>query len=305
VLLCSSSHEIKTDKPLRQSLGGPTPVAPLKGPWKIQVVGNALDEVSSPGPGGTVVELPAFRHRAREFRRHPGWEQPDYNDSAWEQVYAVGDGTLFVHPSPVLLRGVLPPGAKAIETPLPVTGEYVLYVNGVELEKRLGPVPQPGRIDISHAVTGIGDVIAIETTSHGGPAGLRSPLRVICGPVKVKELQPWSKWNLPWYSGRILYRTQLQVPEPERAERWSIDLGNVQHYAEVWLNGKLVGTLLWPPYRIELPEREAENDLVLIVSNSVANRFAWDLWGTRGGCKPEPSGILGPVRLLTNQGKRE
>ena len=45
---------------------------------------------------------------------------------------------MFDHSSPVLLRGVLPPGARAIETPLPVTGEYVLYVNGVELGKHLG-----------------------------------------------------------------------------------------------------------------------------------------------------------------------
>ena len=94
--------------------------------------------------GETIVELPAFRHRAREFQPVPGWEQRDYNDSSWEQVYTVRDGAMFVHSSPVLLRGVLPPGAKAIETPLPVTGEYVLYVNGVELDKRLGPPPQPG-----------------------------------------------------------------------------------------------------------------------------------------------------------------
>jgi hypothetical protein len=45
--------------------------------------------------------------------------------------------------------------------------------------------------------------------------------------------------------------------------------------------------------------RKDKNDLVLVVSNSLANRFAWDVWGTRGTGKPEPSGLLGPVRLLT------
>ena len=275
----------------------------LEGPWTIQVVGNALDETWSPSPGETIVELPAFRHRAREFQRHAGWEQRDYNDSGWEQVYAVRDQALFVHASPVLLRGTLPPGARAIESPLPVTGEYVLYVNGIEMEKCLGQSPQNGKIDISKATRGIGDVIAVETTSHSGPAGLTGPLRVVCGPVQVDKLQPWSQWNIPWYTGRVLCRTRFNAPEPIDSGRVFLDLGQVQHYVEVWLNGKLIGCLLWPPYRIELTDHlsQGANELVLVVANSVANRFAWDQWGTRGTAKPEPSGILGPVTLLTSQ----
>jgi hypothetical protein len=67
-----------------------------------------------------------------------------------------------------------------------------------------------------------------------------------------------------------------------------------------------VGTLLWPPYRIELTGhlKKDKNELVLIVANSVANRFAWDIWGTRGTAKPEPSGLFGPVRLLATTGAK-
>ncbi len=272
----------------------------IKGPWAVQALGDALDNVWSPSPGDTVVELPAFRHRAREFQQHPGWEGRDYNDVAWEQVYAVRGDTLFEHSSPVLLRSVLPPGAKGIETPLPVTGEYVLYVNGVEVAKHLGPPTEPRPIDISKATTGLADVIAVETTSHSGPAGLQSPLRVVCGPVRVDGLRPWSEWGLSWYSGRVLYRTHIEASDADRMHRRFLDLGNVQHYVEVWLNGRLVDTLLWPPYRVELTKhlQAGDNELTLIVSNSIANRFAWDIWGTRGAGKPEPSGILGPVRLL-------
>ena len=283
--------------------GGASPTLQIHGPWTIQVVGNALDETWSPTVGETAVELPAFRHRAREFQPCLGWERRDYDDGSWEQVYAVRGGALFVHSSPALLRGVLPPGAKALETPLSVTGEYVVYVNGVEIDKRLGAPVQPGRIDLSQAATGLGSVVAIETTSHSGPAGLQSPLRVICGPVQVDRLEPWSKWNLPWYCGRVLYRTEVKIPESGPTERWFLDLGDVQHYAEVWLNGKLAGTLLWPPYRIELtpPLKKDRNELVLVVSNSIANRFAWDLWGTRGSAKAEPSGLLGPVQVLATK----
>jgi hypothetical protein len=290
----------------RNVAGGASPTLQVDGPWTIQVVGNALDEVWSPTTGETSVELPAFRHLAREFRPLTGWERRDYNDSSWEKVYTVRDGAMFVHSSPALLRGVLPPGAKALETPLPATGEYVLYVNGVELDKRLGPPPQSERIELSKAATGFGDIVALETTSHSGPAGLRSPLRVVCGPVQVDRLQPWSKWNLPWYCGRVLYRTEVTVPKSDSTNRWFLDLGDVQHYVEVWLNGKLVGTLLWPPYRIELTEhlKKDKNDLVLVVSNSIANRFAWDIWGTRGDAKAEPSGLLGPVRIFAEKEER-
>ncbi len=301
VLLCTEHTE--SGLPHHDSTGVPKTGTRLEGPWTIQVVGSALDDTWSPALGETVAELPAFRHRAREFQRHAGWEQRDYNDNGWEQVYAVRDQALFVHASPVLLRGILPPGAKAIESPLLATGEYILYVNGIEIEKCLGPVSQNGKIDISRATEGIGDVIAVETTSHSGPAGLAGPLRVICGPVQVDKLQPWSRWNIPWYTGRVLYRTQFNGPGQIDGSRVFLDLGDVRHYVEVWLNGRLVGCLAWPPYRIELTDHlsPGTNELALVVANSVANRFAWDQWGTRGAAKPELSGILGPVTLLTLQ----
>jgi hypothetical protein len=265
---------------------------PLEGPWTIQVVGNALDEAWGPTPGDTILELPAFRHRAREFQPVSGWELRDYDDSNWEKVYAVRDGALFEHSSPVLLRGVLPPGVSVIETPLPVTGEYVMYADGVELDRRLGPPPQPGRIFLPSATTESGGVIAIETTSHSGPAGLQGPLRVVCGPVEVERLEPWSKWNLPWYCGRVLYRTEIKVPQPDLAKLWVLDLGQVQHYAEVWLNDRLVGTLR-PPYQILLNQylRNDRNDLVLIISNPRESLRLGRLGHFRGTGKPEPSGL--------------
>lgn len=301
-MLVSARHA-QWGLPRREPPNAAETAVTLPGPWTIQVVGDALDETWTASPDETVVELPAFRHHAREFQRHAGWEQRDYNDGGWEQVYAVRDQATFVHASPVLLRGVLPPGARAIELPLPVTGEYVLYVNGIELAKQLGPAPQPGRIDISQAARGLGDIVAIETTSHSGPAGLTGPLRIVCGPAAVDVLKPWSQWDLSWYTGRVLYRTQLNVPDRTNNQHVFLDLGRVQHYVEVWLNGKRVDTRLWPPYRIELTDdlTGRDNELVLVVANSVANRFAWDRWGTRGDATPEPSGILGPVRLLTER----
>lgn len=294
---------LHASSPVHVASQGPEPQwtgeSEIKGPWTIQVLGNALDDAWSPSPADTVVELPAFRHRAREFRQHLGWAERDYNDAKWERVYAARGGAMFEHTSPVLLRGILPPGAKAIERPLPVRGEYVVYVNGLEVARSIGLPTETNPIDISKAATGLGNVVAIETTSHSEAAGFQSPLRVVCGPVGVDRIQPWSDWDLPWYSGRVLYRTRLTVSGLNQVSRRFLDLGDVQHYVEVWLNGRLVDTLLWPPYRVELTKhlREGENELALVVSNSIANRFAWDRWGTRGEGRPELSGILGPVWL--------
>ena len=46
---------------------------------------------------------------------------------------------------------------------------------------------------------------------------------------------------------------------------------------------------------------DCEGPRAFIVANSIANRFAWDLWGTRGTGKPEPSGLLGPVSLRSTR----
>ncbi len=141
------------------------------------------------------------------------------------------------------------------------------------------------------------DVLALETVSHSGPAGLERPLSFRCGPTRVDRIRPWNEWGLAHYSGRVRYRKTFTAPA-QSAHLW-LDLGKVEHYVEVYLNGRLAGCLLWPPYEIDLGGqcRAGENEIVLVVANSLANRFAWDVWGTRGTGNAEPSGILGPVRL--------
>ncbi len=57
------------------------------------------------------------------------------------------------------------------------------------------------------------------------------------------------------------------------------------------LNGKPVGDLLWPPYRLRVEQflRPGENILTVVVTNTMANRLE---------PTPLPSGLLGPVRLV-------
>ncbi|MBZ0258536.1 hypothetical protein K8I31_20885, partial [bacterium] len=263
--------------------------------WTIQLAGKALDEEWTPELKETRVELPLFKTKMRFYKKRPGWETPQFDDSEWETRYALRGNALFPNPSTVLYRAILPPGAKAIETPIPAEGAYAVWLNGRLVEKRLTP-PQQGRIDFADA-TGRDDLLALETFSHSGMAGLNSPLEVVCGSTKLDKLTSWQDLDFGYYAGRVLYKKTVSLDS--KPDRIWLDLGEVQHHVEVYVNGDLAGLLLWPPYEMEITDwvHEGENELAFVISNTLGNRFAWDVWGTRGSGQAEPSGILGPARL--------
>lgn len=132
--------------------------------------------------------------------------------------------------------------------------------------------------------------------------GLTGPLVFHCEPVEV-DLRSWTQLGLWWYSGRALYRARFawngSTGGATSERRVTLNLGEVRECAEVWVNGELAGTRIWPPYRVEITNllREGENELAVVATNLLANRFAWDEWGTRGRGETLDSGLLGPVRL--------
>jgi hypothetical protein len=266
--------------------------------WSIQLVGSELDDKWESSVGATSIELPVFRVKKRQFKQIPGWIDADYSDAEWDKIHVLRGAGLFTDNSSILLRAVLPPGTAALKRPLPVTGEYAIWVNGRLIEKNLGPqLSEKGQIDLQDSLTESRNILALETYSHSGPAGLSAPIELICRPDKIDRLKSWEELDFGFYSGRVLYRKAINVEG--RFKRAWLDLGQVQHYVEVFVNGRFIDTLLWPPYELDVTEylKEGRNELVLVTANSIANRFAWDVWGTRGSAKAEPSGILGPAYL--------
>ncbi|MEI6809275.1 MAG: glycosylhydrolase-like jelly roll fold domain-containing protein, partial [bacterium] len=273
--------------------------------WTIQLVPNGLDSRWTDKPKNEWVGLPVWKACSRGWKRMAGWTEAGYDDSAWKQVATTRERAL-LEDEVVLLRTHLPPGATALRLPLPVSGEYVLHVNGRQIEKRLGPPPKRGMLNLSKWVKGAGDVIAIEVSTMQGWSGLEDAPEVLCGEVALPQLAGWDSLHLGWYTGRAVYRTTMTLPAMPRDPVW-LDLGRVERYAEVWINGHLATTLLWQPYRVEIGSflRRGRNSVVLVISNSLASRFLWDDWGTRGGSNwgvgptPEASGLIGPVTLST------
>jgi hypothetical protein len=266
--------------------------------WSIQLVGSELDNKWESSIGATSIELPIFRVKKRQFKNIPGWTNAGYSDAEWDKIHILRGNGLFTDNSSILMRTELPPGTAALKRPLPVTGEYALWVNGKLIEKNIGPrFSDKGPIELKDLLTGSHDILALETYSHSGPAGLSGPIELFCGPAKIDRLKSWQELGFGFYSGRVLYRKTLDIDD--RFKRAWLDLGQVQHYVEVFVNGQFIDTLAWLPYELDVTKylTEGKNELVLVTANSIANRFAWDVWGTRGSAKAEPSGILGPAYL--------
>jgi beta-galactosidase/beta-glucuronidase len=90
-----------------------------------------------------------------------------------------------------------------------------------------------------------------------------------------------------------------------------IDLGDVQHTAEVAVNGKPLGILWHAPYRVDVTSalKSGTNQIAVKVTNTWVNRLIGDqqpnatkiTFTTSNPYKAKskliPSGLLGPVKL--------
>jgi hypothetical protein len=163
------------------------------------------------------------------------------------------------------------------------------------------------------------------------------------GPEKVTfdKLVDWSKRpeaGIKYYSGAAMYRATFQSSIHHPQSEIILDLGCVAVVAEVMLNGKPVGTLWKPPYRIDVTDAvlPGRNKLEIKVVNLWVNRQigdeqlpedsdrnadgtlkSWPVWLVEGKPSPAgrrtfsswrlwkrndqlvPSGLLGPVSIQT------
>lgn len=210
-------------------------------------------------------------------------------------------------PTVAWYRQPLPPGTAALRVPR-VDGEWRLWVDGKPVEPRDDWMPLPAGVS--------GEGLALRVAAEPGHRGLIEPLRVRCRPA-ARPLGCWTRQGLDWYSGRVLYSREFDLPaEYARPDvRLSLELGQVNYCAEIWLNGKLVGTRVWPPYALDVTGHvtAGQNRLDVVVANLLANRMRWDIFDEVKGVQLNrkwhdgnlrrdgwcfESGLLGPVRLV-------
>ena len=180
-----------------------------------------------------------------------------------------------------------------------------------------------------HSIFAIGDGFSVQSVKQRDEASspISGPWKVsaVCGGPKLPEprtldaLAGWETFD-EFFSGTMMYRTSFDA-ESKSGNR-TISLGEVREIARVRLNGRDLGVKFMPPYDFEIPEgvlKEKGNELEVEVTNLGANRLRWnDLnkvdWKyftdinmvdinykkfDASQWKPLPSGLLGPVRLLS------
>lgn len=101
-----------------------------------------------------------------------------------------------------------------------------------------------------------------------------------------RDLTLWETWSdLPGnFSGLVDYTQTITLPYFKG--ELVLDLGTVNHVAEVWVNGKRIGAKLWPPHRFTTDAfRPGKNEIRIRVGNLINNNYNM----------PSPSGLLGPV----------
>jgi hypothetical protein len=137
----------------------------------------------------------------------------------------------------------------------------------------------------------------------------------IPAPLQVKELKPWKDLELSAegkaFSGTATYKTTFKIKDKNAQNKFVLDLGNADMAATVIVNGIQVGSLLAPPYRINLDNaiKKGENNLEVQVTSTWYNRLVFDAgqaeekrktWVINGPKKDSPlraSGLMGPVTL--------
>lgn len=144
---------------------------------------------------------------------------------------------------------------------------FVVFAGAAPAPARQLPLPQLRRIA---TVPGPWTVTFLDA---GGPQQ----------PLTLQTLAPWHTSDHPpvrYYSGTARYTTTFELPQAaaDQPQDLLLDLGEVGQIAEVWLNGRPLGSDWMPPYRIELgaAARPGKNQLEIQVTNLWANRLIGD-----------------------------
>jgi hypothetical protein len=134
--------------------------------------------------------------------------------------------------------------------------------------------------------------------------------------ITLGRLSSWTENMDPgvkYYSGTASYHKTIDVPAGwmKSAQRLMLDLGDVRELAEVSVNGRSLGIVWHPPYRIDVTSalKPGANALEVKVTNLWVNRLIGDQQpdatkytftvapAYKADAPLRPSGLLGPVTI--------
>jgi hypothetical protein len=110
------------------------------------------------------------------------------------------------------------------------------------------------------------------------PAGWGAPER-----ISLPNLISWTEHSEPgvrYFSGTAVYKKSFEVPGAfySKSRRYLLDLGEVAVMADVWLNGRFLGTLWKSPFIVDATGavKPGKNELEVRVTNLWVNRMIGD-----------------------------
>jgi hypothetical protein len=167
--------------------------------------------------------------------------------------------------------------------------------------------------------TAAGVAHSLEVAAVPAPVALDGPWEVSFDPknggpkhpVTFAKLEDWTKRTeegIRCYSGVAVYRKAFELSAAPPSLQ--LDLGDVRSIARVRVNGREIGTVWKPPYRLDIAAatRPGKNSLEIDVVNTWLNRLLGDDQpGAAKRCTSAttktwngptlPSGLLGPVTI--------
>ncbi|WP_162463040.1 glycosyl hydrolase [Paenibacillus psychroresistens] len=202
-------------------------------------------------------------------------------------------------------RFTAPPGLQAME--ITAYGDVEAWANGIKLSAESSKKNLDGSLTYTITTSEkleYSELIALRiryNSTHFAGAAIPQPIRFTCSTGLIKP-GDWSKIDgLYSYSGGVIYRTsyiwdQLQSPVESKV---LLDLGKVISTAEIRINGNHIGTLVAPPWKLDIGTylQTGQNLIEILVYNTLANHYTTIPTRFRGDLT---SGLLGPVVIEIN-----
>ncbi len=235
----------------------------------------------------------------------------------WVTLQSEGMGALLYDP----MRGTIGVGRSKISAEgmrqvwLQLQPNETIIIE-IQKEKKVGKeFPYTEHVGVPLPIQGSWQVVF----TNGGPAIPASQM--------VNSVGLWTAFtgeDYKSFSGTATYSIDFTKPA-QNAASWILDLGDVRESAEVVLNGKSLGILIGPVFKVSVGDTllKKENHLEIKVANLMANRIAYMdrngiFWkkfynvnfparkaeNRKNGIfdaahwQPKPSGLAGPVRLV-------
>jgi len=199
-----------------------------------------------------------------------------------------------------------PPGAQSMY--LPAMSKPEVWVSGEKVSCRPGNL-QAGRLaDQSLLIWKIDfpeekperSVVAIrleQTAGLYGGAAIPEPIVFKCGKGTIQLGDLSKNKSLQTYSGGMWYRKTITITaEQIKSKHIVLDLGKVVASAEIFVNGKSVGSKATSPWSFDLTGKfvAGENRIEILVYNTLGNHYLTTPSQYIGRIN---SGLIGPVKL--------